>query len=94
MLQIVILLAVAGLVYVRFGWLAAAGVVAGYIGFVVITGAKKKEAMLKQTNSLVGRKLSEDEKGHYTLVDEHQNRMDAHRAQFDPELRKSRSGKS
>ncbi|MBC5804773.1 MAG: hypothetical protein DLM53_08435 [Candidatus Eremiobacter antarcticus] len=94
MLQIVILLAVAGFAYVRFGWLAAAGVIAAYIAFVLVTGANKKETMRKQTNSLVSRKLSEDEKDHYTLVDEHQNRMDAHRAQFDPELRKSRSGKT
>lgn len=94
MLQIVILVALAGFAYVRFGWPAAAGVIVAYIGFVIVTGANKKEAMRKQANRLVSRKLSEDEATHYTLVNEHQTTMDAHRAQFDPELRKSRSGKA
>jgi hypothetical protein len=90
MLRIVVLLAVAYFAYRYFGWPGPVGVIAVYAIFVAVLSSINANRMRHQTHHVLGRKLSDDEKAHLTSVREHQQAMHDHRAQFDPELRKSR----
>jgi hypothetical protein len=90
MLRIIIL---AGLAYFGFryyGWIGAVSVVGAYVLLLVILGALNANRTRRAARQLVDRKLSAEEKTHLTTTQEHQQRMYEHKAQFDPELRKSR----
>jgi|GEM_PF-2376363 len=76
--------------YTRFHWPGVAADAVVYVILVAVlqsAGARRRRA---DADRVVGTKLSEEEKFHLGQVSEHQRKMEDHRAQFDPELRKSR----
>lgn len=90
MLRIIILLALAYFGFRYYGWIGAVGVIGAYVLLLVILGAVNASRTRRDARQLVDRKLSAAEKTHLTATQEHQQRMHEHKAQFDPELRKSR----
>ncbi len=73
------------------GWTGAAlGVVA--VGVVrLATRLLRARADCAAADALARSKVSDAEKAHARAVAEHQAAMEAHRAQFDPELRRKRT---
>jgi disulfide bond formation protein DsbB len=69
-------------------WYAVGGVVLAYILYGIILGAMSGSRNRRDTTTLLGQKMSDAEKAHFGAVAEHQDAMQAHKAQFDPELRK------
>jgi hypothetical protein len=90
MLRIIVLLIVAYFAYRYVGWPGPVGVIAAYAILVVVLNAINANRARHQTHHMLGQKLSDDEKAHLASVREHQQVMHDHKAQFDPELRKSR----
>lgn len=86
-----IVFAVAGyFAYRQFGWSGAAGALVAYLLLSWIVRAAQASRRRQEADRVVSRKLSADEKQHLGDVSERQKAMEDHRAQFDPELRKSR----
>lgn len=90
MLRIIILAALAYFAFRYYGWIGAAGVIGVYVLLLVILGAINANRSRHAAHQLVGRKLSAAEKTHLATTQEHQEKMLDHKAQFDPELRKTR----
>jgi hypothetical protein len=90
MLRIIILAALAYFGYRYYGWIGAIGVIGAYVLLLVILGAVNANKTRQAARQLVDTKLSAAEKTHLAATQEHQQRMHEHKAQFDPELRKSR----
>lgn len=90
MIRLIVLAIVAYFAFRQFGWVGAAAVAVAYIILMAVMGAVSAGGKRQQANQLLARKLSEDEKDHLTSAHEHQEKMLDHKAQFDPELRKSR----
>ncbi len=85
------------LVFAAFGYLAyrythnwyVVGAVAlAYIAYGVLAGALGSSRNRRSADTLLHQKLSDEEKAHFGAVADHQQAMQAHKAQFDPELRK------
>ena len=74
--------------YFTRNWMLVAAVACVYILYSVLAGIIASSKAKQRTDTLLHRKLSEDEKKHLAGVAEHQQAMHAHKAQFDPELRK------
>lgn len=89
MLRIVVLLIVAYFAYRYFNWPGPIAVIAAYAILVGVLSAVNANRARHQTHHILNRKLSDDEKTHLAATREHQQAMHDHRAQFDPELRKS-----
>jgi uncharacterized protein (DUF58 family) len=90
MLRIIILAALAYVGFRYYGWIGAVGVLGVYVLLLVVLGAINANTTRQAARQLVDRKLSAAEKTHLTATQEHQHKMHEHKAQFDPELRKSR----
>lgn len=90
MIRLILLVVIAYFIYLRFGWPGVAGAIVAYIILILIINALNASKTRQKANQLVSQKLSDDEKTHLSAVREHQEAMEDHRAQFDPELRKSR----
>ncbi len=69
-------------------WYAVAGVIVVYILYFALMSALGAKRNRERTSSLLSQKLSDAEKAHLGAVSDHQKVMDAHKAQFDPDLRK------
>ena len=76
--------------YRAFGWTGAIVDVIAYAVVAFSVRAVGERNRQRAANQILRTKLSDDEKRHLTATAEHQAAMDAHRAQFDPEFRKSR----
>ncbi|MDQ6781379.1 MAG: hypothetical protein M3Z37_09550 [Candidatus Eremiobacteraeota bacterium] len=86
-----IVFAVAGyFAYRQFGWPGAAGALVAYVLASILMRASQANRRRQEAERVISRKLSADEKLHLGNVSEHQKAMEDHRAQYDPELRKSR----
>jgi hypothetical protein len=85
---IVFAAALAAVYYFTRQWWPVGALAAAYILYSVIAGALGSARAKRSTNALLNRKLSEEEKAHLDAQAEHQKAMYAHKAQFDPELRK------
>ena len=98
LVRIVLLAVVAYFAYQRWGWQGAAGVVIAYIALYLILGAigraLSSRRSERQTAQLINTKLSDGEKAHLDATQAHEQAMVDHKAQFDPELRKSRGQQS
>jgi len=90
MLLLIIFAVLGYFAYHRFGWPGVVVDAVAYIALTLILGSLRAQARRREADRVVGTKLSEDEKRHLGAVAEHQRAMEDHRAQFDPELRKSR----
>jgi len=77
--------------YRQFGWVGVAGDVIVYLAVVVAMRSAAERRRRLEADRIVRTKLSEEEKHHLSAVSDHQKAMEDHRAQFDPELRRSRS---
>ncbi len=88
MIRLIILLALAYLAYRYLGWYVAGGVSVAYLLLAFILGTVNANRNRRRTDTLIHEKLSEGEKAHLGAVAEHEKAMEAHKAQFDPELRK------
>ncbi len=69
-------------------WYAVAGVAVVYLVYLAVMSALGAKRNRERTSSLLSHKLSDEEKAHLGAVADHQRAMDAHKAQFDPDLRK------
>jgi len=76
--------------YTRYHWTGVALDVVAYIALAVVMQSARARKRRLDADRVVGTKLSDDEKRHLAASAEHQRAMEDHRAQFDPELRKSR----
>ncbi|HXW50388.1 MAG TPA: hypothetical protein VEJ41_00240 [Candidatus Acidoferrales bacterium] len=86
-----IVFAVLGYVVYRFthNWyIAVIAAVVLYVVYGIVVNAMSSSRNRSSTTSLLNQKMSEAEKTHFSQQAEHQQAMDAHKAQFDPELRK------
>jgi hypothetical protein len=81
------ILAAAGY-YFTHNWFVVGGVAVAYVLYGIIAGAMSSSRNRRNTHALLQQKLSDAEKAHMGAVADHQKAMDAHKAQFDPELRK------
>ncbi len=76
--------------YRYFGWIGVGGDAVAYIAVAVLMANARARSRRAAADRIVGTKLSDDEKRQFTASAEHHAAMDAHRAQFDPEFRRSR----
>jgi hypothetical protein len=74
--------------YFTHNWFVVGGVAVAYVLYGIIAGAMTTARTKRNTEALLHQKLSDAEKAHMGAVAEHQRAMDAHKAQFNPELRK------
>jgi hypothetical protein len=74
--------------YFTHNWFVVGGVAAAYVLYGIIAGVMDSARNRRTTDALLHQKLSDAEKAHMGAVAEHQRAMDAHKAQFNPELRK------
>ena len=92
MLRIIIVAILAYVAWRYYGWHGAVAVIAAYVilsallWIVSKVGASSAKRVSQQH---AGSKLSEAEKAHYAATREHQQAMHEHKAQFDPDARKS-----
>jgi cation transport ATPase len=86
------LMIIAVLAYLAYrythSWYAAAAVPIVFVVIRVLMTTLTASRARRSTDTLLHRKLSEAEKAHLDSVSDHQKAMHAHKAQFDPELRK------
>jgi hypothetical protein len=69
-------------------WYVVGGVVLAYILYGLIASALSSKRNRANAHTLLQQKMSDAEKAHFGAVADHQQAMQAHKAQFDPELRK------
>jgi hypothetical protein len=74
--------------YFTHNWFVVGGVAVAYVLYGIIADAMATSRNRRNTDALLHQKLSDAEKAHMGAVAEHQHAMDAHKAQFNPELRK------
>jgi hypothetical protein len=89
MLRILVFAALGYLVY-RFthNWYAVGGVASAYVLSGIVVAMVSSNRNRRNADTLLHQKMSDAEKAHFGAVTEHQQAMHAHKAQFDPELRK------
>lgn len=86
----ILVFAVLGYLAYRYthNWYVVGGVALAYILYGVIAGIVGSNRNRRSADTLLHQKMSDAEKTHFGSVAEHQQAMQAHKAQFDPELRK------
>jgi hypothetical protein len=89
MLRILVFAVLGYLVY-RFthNWYAVGAVAVAYVLYGAIAAMVSSNRNRRRADMLLHQKMSDAEKAHFGATAEHQQAMQAHRAQFDPELRK------
>ena len=88
MIRLIILLVIAYFGYRYYGWYGAGGVIIAYLLLTFILASINANRNRQKADSLLHQKLSDEEKAHLGAVGDHEKAMEAHKAQFDPELRK------
>jgi hypothetical protein len=89
MIRILVFAVLAYLAYrYTHNWYAVGGVLLAYVLYGLILGLVGARRDRRNADTLLHRKLSDAEKAHFGAMAEHQQAMQAHKAQFDPELRK------
>lgn len=86
----ILVFAVLGYLAYRYthNWYVVGGVALAYILFGLIAAMVGSNRNRRSTDTLLHQKMSDAEKAHFGAVADHQHAMEAHKAQFDPELRK------
>jgi hypothetical protein len=90
LLRIVVLGIIAYFAYRYYSWPGAVGVIGVYVVLLVVLGLINANRARQNTQQLLRQKLSEAEKSLLAAKGEQQQRITDHKAQFDPDLRKSR----
>jgi hypothetical protein len=88
MIRLLVLIVVAYLAYRYYGWYAAGGIIVAYFLLTWILASVNAGRSRQKADTLIHQKLSDAERTHLGAVGEHERAMDAHKAQFDPDLRK------
>jgi Flp pilus assembly protein TadB len=93
-LRIIVLGALAYFAYKYYSWPGAIGVIGAYVLLYVILSIVGRmlnaSRSRRQAQRIINQKLSDAEKKHLAATSEHNQAMQDHKAQFDPDLRKSR----
>ena len=97
MIRFIILAAIVYLAWHFYNWKVAVGVIAAYVAFILVvnlasmlTRGINAGGQRGRSTKLVGQRLSDEEKAHFATSQDHERAMIDHKAQFDPELRKTR----